>query len=124
MLDLLRKIAVWMSPLRPVALVGGLVCLAALSGIVFVYPASSTGNKYVMLAIIGLVWCLSAYGYIGTFQSVPGRVEPSSGLLARVKRRLARGWFWFLAILFGLSTLAALFLTFRFGSLWLAKYYG
>lgn len=122
MIDVLQKIAVRIRPLRPVAFVAGLLCLAALGVIVFGSPASGAGNRYLMPAIVGFIWCLSAYGFIDTFQTVPDKVELSAGFFAGMKRRIARGWFWFLALLFGISTLAALFLTLKLGSFWLGKY--
>lgn len=119
MIDSLHRIAVRIRPLRYVAVVLGAVCLAVLGMIIFVSPATGDGNRFLMPAIVGFIWCLSAYGFIDTFQSVPGRSDASQGIIARLKRRLARAWFWFLAILFAVSTLAALFLTIRLGSVWL-----
>lgn len=124
MIDSFRKIAVRIRPLRHVAVVLGVVCLAAALAIVLVAPASGEHNRYLVPAMVGFVWCLSAWGFIDTFQSVPERGEPGRGLFTRLKRGLQRGWFWLLAVLFAASTLAALFLTFRLGSFWLGKYFG
>ncbi|MDZ7842435.1 MAG: hypothetical protein U5R46_16675 [Gammaproteobacteria bacterium] len=119
MIDSLHRIAVRIRPLRHVAVVLGVACLAGLGMIIFGTPASGAGNRFLMPAIVGFIWCLSAYGFIDTFQSVPGRLDSDRGIIARVKRRLYRAWFWFLAALFAVSTLAALFLTIRLGSVWL-----
>lgn len=119
MIDTLQRIAVRMRPLRHVAVVLGLACLAGLVMIIFAAPASGDSNRFLVPAIVGFIWCLSAYGFIDTFQSVPQKVDPRHGVFSRIKRRVSRAWFWFLAVLFGASTLAALFVTVRLGSVWL-----
>lgn len=119
MIDGLRRIAVRIRPLRYAAVVLGLVCLAGLGAIIFVAPASGDSDRFLVPAIVGFIWCVSAYGFIDTFQAVPERMDRTRGAFARIKRGMARAWFWFLAILFGASTLAALFLTLRLGSVWL-----
>lgn len=119
MIDTLQRIAVRIRPLRRVAAVLGVVCLAGLAMIVFVAPASGGGNRFLVPAIVGFIWCLSAYGFIDTFQFVPEKLDRDYGIVARIKRRVSRAWFWFLALLFGGSTLAALFLTLKLGAVWL-----
>ncbi len=121
MIDTLRRIAVRIRPLRYAAVVLGLVCLAGLVMILFAAPASGGGDRLLVPAIVGFIWCLSAYGFIDTFQSVPEKADRAQGVFVRIRRGFARAWFWFLAILFGASTLAALFLTFRLGSVWLGR---
>lgn len=124
MIDALHQIAVRIRPLRRVAVVLGLVCLAGLGLILFAAPASGGSNRLLVPAIVGFIWCLSAYGFIDTFQYVPEKLDRNCGLFARMKRSVSRAWFWFLAILFGGSTLAALFLTFKLGLFWLGAYGG
>jgi len=119
MIDALQRIAVRIRPLRHVAVVLGLACLAGLAVILFAAPPAGDSNRFLVPAFVGFIWCLSAYGFIDTFQSVPERVDPGRGLLARMRRAVARAWFWFLAALFGVSTLAALLLTIKLGSVWL-----
>lgn len=122
MIDTFQKIARWIAPLRYAVVVMGLACLAALAFIVLGAPAAGGHNRYLVPAMVGFIWCLSAYGFIDTFQSVPERADRRHGFFLRMKLYLARGWFWLLAILFTASTLAALFLTFKLGSFWLGKY--
>jgi hypothetical protein len=122
MIDTFQKIATRIRPLRYAAVALGLACLAALAFMVLVAPPSGEQNRYLMPAMVGFVWALSAYGFIDTFQAVPGKADRSRGFLARAGLFLYRGWFWFLAILFSASTLAALLLTFKLGAFWLGKY--
>jgi len=124
MIDTFRKIAVLVRPLRHVAVILGVVCLAAALAIVLVAPASGEQNRYLVPAMVGFVWCLSAWGFIDTFQSVPERKGPGDGFFTGLKRGLYRGWFWLLAVAFTASTLAVVFLTYRLGSFWLGKYFG
>jgi len=120
-IDALQRIAVRIRLLRYVAVALGLACLAALGFILFAAPASGDASRFLAPAIVGFIWSLSAWGFIDTFQSVPAKTSPGDGLAARIKRTLARAWFWFLAALFAVATLAALFLTFKLGSVWLAE---
>lgn len=122
LIDSLQKIALRLRPLRYAALVLGVLCLGALAVIVFVAPAAGEHNRYLVPAMVGFIWCLSAWGFIDTFQSVPERAGRQHGFFARIKLHLSRGWFWLLAILFAGSTLAALFLTFKLGAFWLGRY--
>jgi len=119
MIDVLQRVAVRFRPLRHVAVILGLGCLAALGVVLFSPPAAAGGDRYLVPALIGFIWSLSAYGFIDTFQSVPARLETPRGMLARIRRAVARGWYWLLAILFAASTLAALLLTFKLGAYWL-----
>jgi hypothetical protein len=121
MIDVLERVARRFRPLRHVAVVLGVGCLAALAYILFLAPPTSDSNRYLVPALVGFIWCLSAWGFIDTFQSVPGRAGRKQGLFTRLKRSAARAWFWFLALVFGASTLAALFLTFKLGVFWLGR---
>lgn len=121
MIDALHRVAVRIRPLRRVAVVLGMICLAGLGTILLGAPAAGDSSRLLAPALVGLIWCLSAYGFIDTFQAVPARPGPAHGFFARVKRSALRAWFWFLALLFGVSTLAALFLTFKLGSVWMGK---
>lgn len=122
MIDTLQRIAARISPLRHVAVALAVVCLVGLAMILFVAPASGDSNRFLVPALVGFVWCVSAYGFIDTFQSVPARMDESHSFFARVRRALTRGWYWLLAIAFAASTAAALLLTFKLGSVWLDKY--
>ncbi|MBS1269796.1 MAG: hypothetical protein MAG794_00748 [Gammaproteobacteria bacterium] len=124
MIDFLQRVAIRIGVLRRVAIVVGAMCLAALGFIVFGSSASGAGNKYLVPAMVGFIWCLSAYGFIDTFRSVPRKADRTYGLFGRFKQNILRAWFWLLAGAFAASTLAALFLTFKLGSVWLGKYYG
>jgi len=119
MIDVLHRVALRLRPLRHVAVVVGAACLVGLVFVVFVAPPTSDSNRFLVPALVGFVWCLSAWGFIDTFQSVPARPDREQGLFARLKGSAARAWFWFLALLFGASTLAALFLTLKLGAFWI-----
>lgn len=122
MIDTLQRFALRIRPLRHVAVALAVVCLVGLAMILFVAPASGDSNRFLVPALVGLVWCVSAYGFIDTFQSVPVAIDESHGLFARAKRALARAWYWLLALVFAASTAAALLLTFKLASVWLDRY--
>jgi len=123
-LDSLKTLAIRLRPLRHLAVLLAVACLAVLAYIVLAGSASGAENRFLVPAIVGLVWGLSAYGFVDTFQTAPPRAAADDGWFARTGRALVRAWFWLLAAAFLVSTLAALFLTFKLGSVWLDKYHG
>ncbi len=101
--------------LRPAlpGLVGvGMALLAlVLSLVVFGDPQRS--EALLLPAIVGLLWCLCAWVLITTFDAVPAPASAVPSRWGRFKRRIARAWYWLLALAFLAVTASALLLTYR-----------
>jgi hypothetical protein len=123
MIDSFRNIAKTIEPLKPLAVAVGLLCLIV--AIVTVLTSETPeGDRYLIPAVVGLLWSLSSYVFIGYFASVPEKTRASQGLLQRMKGRLHRGWYWFVALAFTATTLAAAFMSYRLVSIWLGEHLG
>lgn len=117
MIDVFQKLAVRMRPLRFVAVGGGVVFLAVTAAVTL-HSDSWDGDHYLVPAMVGLLWSLSAYAFIQTFQSVPAIGGRDLGFWHRARRFIHRGWYWLLAALFSITTVALIFLTSRLIAIW------
>lgn len=122
MIDLLQKLAVKLEPLRFFALGVGALCLLVAVGIVLT-PFSDEKERYVVPAVTGLLWSLSAYVFVTTFRFVPQTLTAASGFWRRLTRRIQRSWYWLLAIVFFTTTGLVAFLTLRLLGGWFGEYY-
>lgn len=121
-IDRLQKLALRIRPLQPVAIGIGVLCLAVVAGIILT-DYSQQNDRYLLPAIAGALWSLSAWVFINTFQSVPGRAGSAQGIRARFKRKSLRAWYWLLALVFLATTVVAVFLTLRLSRIWFSEYY-
>lgn len=122
MIDSLQKLAVRLEPFRFVAIVIGALCFLVAAGIIFT-AFSQENDRYLIPAITGLLWSLSAYVFISTFQSVPQRARPAPGFRHLFTRSVQRGWYGLLAAVFLGTTVVAVFLTLRLFRVWFVEYY-
>jgi hypothetical protein len=97
------------------------LALGFLVVVVYIVLTSRThaGDHYLVPSIIGLLWSLSAYAFIINFCAIQPPAEKDASFLFRLKRRLHRIWYGFLAFIFVNATLAVLFVSYRLLSIWL-----
>ncbi len=114
MLDALRRLAVWAAPVRNLALIAGALSLVTVASI----AVTSSGDRLLIPGLVGLLWSLSTYAFVTTFRFVPAPTAPGEGRIARLKRRLKRGWYGLLALVCVGSTVAAVWVSFRLASIW------
>lgn len=86
-------------------------------------PRSEDREPWLLPSFAVLLWSLSTYFFITAFQEVPAAADDSSRFIARVKRRLARSWFWLIGVAFLGTTLAMLFFTYKAATLWIRMYW-
>jgi hypothetical protein len=121
MIDSFQKLAGRIRPLRFVAMGAGVV-LGLVATAVIVFSDSGENDRYLIPSAVGVLWSLSTYVFIRTFESVPEKAEKTKGFWRRLGRRLHRGWYWLLAFVFIGSTVAAVLLTMRLVSIWFKDY--
>ena len=98
MLESLQKIAVALRPLYIPALVGVVVfAVLFLMNIFELEPAADTALLIPIL--VGLLWSLFWYSFIGSFQEIPGKPQAGQRFFTRIKIRCIRAWYWLLALL-------------------------
>lgn len=121
MIDKLGRIAQTLQILRIPAVVVGLASLIVITVIIFT-SKSHEEDFYLIPGIVGLLWAITTYSFLTGFMSVPHKAEPSWKFFRRVKRRLARTWYWFLAITFLGTSILAISVTYRIVSIWVRDY--
>jgi hypothetical protein len=82
-------------------------------------PGSAAANQTLMPGFVGLVWAATTFSFIATFRTIPEKADKSLKFISRLKRRLSRGWYWVISLVFLGTTIAALILTGRLMSIWL-----
>lgn len=118
MIDKLRKYAENAQFLRLPAIAVGTFCL--ITAIVIIFDSdSNSGEQYLIPSIVGVIWALSAYTFIVTFQSVPKKMTDGSSVFGKLTRRLHRSWYWIVTVVFVGTTLFALYFTNSIISVWL-----
>lgn len=123
MLDRLQAVAMRTHLLRFVAIGTGLTCLIVVTFVIF-SPPSPEGDRYLIPAIIGLFWSVSAYNFFVIFRSAPDRTDKSEKLWKRVKTRTWRVWYWLMVLIFFGTTLAVVSVSFKLLSVWVQDYGG
>ena len=123
MIDSFQKFANRLWYLRIVA-VGAGVLFLVLVVVIILFSNAREDDKYPIPGFLGILWSLSAYAFISSFQSVPEKAKRSDGFLHRLKRNIHRSWYWIIAFIFTGTTVAVVLLTFRLVSIWLNDYNG
>ena len=123
MIDSFQRFANRLWPLRIVAVGAGVLSLV-LVVVIILFSTTQEDDRYLIPGVLGILWSLSTYAFISTFQSVPEKAKGSDGFLHRLKRNIHRSWYWIIAFIFTGTTVATVFLTFRLFSIWLNDYNG
>lgn len=123
MIDKLQRVAGRLQFLRLPAMVLGLVSLATMITVI-VSSKSHEDDYYLMPSIVGLLWSMASYSFLVNFSSIPEKSDSSWKLIARFKRSAVRAGYWLLAMLFILTTVGALFVSYRMITIWLRDFTG
>lgn len=102
-------------------MIAGFVC-AAIIVVLLLASDSHQGDRFLMPSFVGLLWAISLFTFIEAFSAVPSRVDADLTLFGRFGRRMKRGWYWVLMVVFLGATAVALVLTSRLVSIWLSEY--
>jgi energy-coupling factor transporter transmembrane protein EcfT len=121
MINLLQKIAQAIAFLRLPCVAIGLFALATAAAIVF-NSNLNADELFLIPSVIALLWAMSCYFFIVTFNSVPENPDKALKFTARLKQNTKRAWYWFIGLVFILTTLAAASVTYRILSIWLKDY--
>ncbi len=123
MIDRFQRIAHRIRLLRLPAVVLGVTCVVAMFTILL-FTRSKEWDHWFIPSFVGLLWSVSTYSFIVTFQEIPAQADASLRFFAKLKRRFARGWYWFIGLAFLGTSLAILFFTYKMASIWLKQYGG
>ena len=121
MIDQFQRVAQKLRILHIPALVVGVSSILAIIATVF-FSQSREGDRFLVPAIVALLWAMSTYGFIESFRSVPAPVTQSMSWFARLGRRLRRAWYWLIASIFIVVSVAAVFVALRMLAVWVRNY--
>lgn len=79
-------------------------------------------EQFLTPSFAGFVWAVIVFTFIVTFREIPEKADKTNKIVDRLKRRLRRGWYWLIAMVFVVSFFAALIFTGRLVSIWLVGY--
>lgn len=97
MLTWLHKLARWLKPFRLVFF--GLIILFALLSAYSLLASRAYPSPMLQLGVSGILWCLMLLATIELFQTLPRTPGPQQGWFLRQKLRIARVFYYGLAIL-------------------------
>ena len=121
MIDKLQEFSGNIQHLRLPAIAVGFFCL--ITTIVIILDSDSNfGDRFLIPSFVGVVWAMSIYTFIVTFQSVPEKANNSLSIFGKLKRHLHRSWYWIISVVFLGTTLAAIYFTNSVISIWLRDY--
>ena len=123
MIDSFQKLAKRMWWIKHIAVVGGVIFLGLLAAIIFSVD-SRLDDQYLIPSILGLLWSWSLYVFISTFQVIPEKADGGGTFFRQVRQRIHRSWYWLIALIFAGTTVAALLLTLKLVSIWMADHTG
>ncbi len=114
MLEILSKLSSKLQPLRKLTyLVMALLVGVIVTQLLQTPSAMQSTNSYAMLSFVGIIWLLLFNILLSLFYNIPTVDENSKGMFARVKIKVQRSLYHFLALLFIGLTLVIVFLTIR-----------
>lgn len=99
----------------------GLVSLASVI-IIILSSGSHDGNRFLIPSIVGFLWSVSAYSFIGAFCSIPEGVSKELGFFKRLKHRIHRVWYWLIGVLFLCTNIVLILFTIKIIRVWLKDF--
>ena len=121
MIDRFQRVAQKLRVLRMPAVIIGVSSILVIVATVF-FSQSREGDRFLVPAIVALLWAMSTYGFIESFRSVPAPATQSMSWFVRLGRRLRRAWYWLIATVFIIVSAAAAFVAFRMLAVWVRNY--
>ena len=121
MIDKFQQIAQSMRILLLPFMLVGAICLISLTAIL-IGATSDELERFLTPSLVGFVWAATASSFIATFRTIPEKADASQGLADKLRRRISRGWYWIMAVIFLGTTLAVLIFTGRLMTIWLKDY--
>ena len=118
MLDKFQRIALSARFLLLPSMLVGSICLVSMA-IILISASSDEFEQYLRPSLLGFVWAATIYAFIATFRTIPDKAGEPQRLTGKIKHRISRGWYWFIAVVFIGTMVAALIFTGRLISIWL-----
>ncbi|MEX0941349.1 MAG: hypothetical protein WD002_02270 [Pseudomonadales bacterium] len=118
MIDTLQRVSRRLGFAKPLFVVIGVAALALLTAEIFTEISPDQHDALLIPSAIVFLWALIGYVGLNTFPAVPQETEEKPGFIARVKLRFARFFYYGLAIVFVVLTLASIYMTYKLFGIW------
>ncbi|MES9962414.1 MAG: hypothetical protein ABW116_02645 [Candidatus Sedimenticola sp. 20ELBAFRAG] len=120
-LDRLNRLAKRAAPFQGTALIFSLTSLLAITAsLLLLEPGES--DYYLYPLIIIFLWFLSIYALVDCFKEIPSHPREQKGLLNKLKSTAARCWSWLVGVVFIMTTLGVMMLSWKLINLWIKNY--
>lgn len=116
MIDGLRQYAERLAFVRPGFVVLGLAGVGA-AGWEILGPGFAGEEDLLLPAVVAIMWSIVGFAAIGLFRDVPPPLEGDADFMTRLGRRLSRGFFYAVALVFIGLTLTGLYMTYKLVSI-------
>jgi hypothetical protein len=116
MIDKFSAVAKILSPAKQL-----FVLVSVISVGFFAYElllSNSSTESGLIGPLVFFIWSYSAWAYINAFVGVP-ELSDDLGFFKRIITRFSRGIYWLVSIVFALSTIGVVFITYKLIKAWL-----
>ena len=121
MIETLSKISKKLYWTQPIIMLIGVGSLSF-----FIYTVFSSGttenDAYLIPSVLGFIWSLLYLLLVSAFPYVPEKPDQSIKFFKRIKIKFKRGIYYLIGIVFVVTTLSAIVLSFRLINIWLTDY--
>lgn len=116
-MNFLVRLARRLQFVKPLAYGMGMASFGLLLYLVFVLE-SATRENYVIPVTLAMIWSLLVGVLVTLFPNMPGPADSSDSLVHRIKRGVARIFFYGLAVVFVVTTFVVLLLSLKMIGIW------
>ena len=121
MIETLSKISKKIYWIQPIIMLVGVGSLSLF--VITVLKSGTTENDgYLIPSVLGFIWTLLYLLLVSAFPYVPEKPDPSIKFFKRIKIKFKRGIYYLIGIVFVVTTLAGIVLSFRMINIWLTDY--
>ncbi len=102
---------------KPFVLLAGLLFFTLFIVTILDIPYFQSG-EYLIPSLVGTLWSALFFVLVSAFPYVPTAPQKNDTFLFKMKRRIQRGLFYMLGVIFIVSTIGVIFLSFKLFGIW------
>ena len=118
MIDRFRSIAVAGKRFKPFAVFIGIVAITIIGLEVLGIIGTSDEDFLLVPSIVVLLWAIVLWTILHSFPGVPEKLDKSARFFKRIKSKMARLFYYLLAMLFVVTTVMVILLSFKLLRIW------
>lgn len=118
MIDRFRSIAIAGKRFKPLAVFVGIVAITIIGLEVLGIVGASGDDFLVVPSIVILLWAIVLWTILHSFPGVPERLDRGARFFKRIKNKMVRLIYYLLAMLFVVTTVMVILLSFKLLKIW------